>query len=96
MADGFLFVAPNLTSIARNARKIRKTEHIPVFSATDFLLNEIVTTIFRGKASGDEYWKEIIESGYITDIYMTTGWEKSKGATSEHEVAKKKKLQIHY
>lgn len=95
MADGFVFSFKNLAEIAKHERKIRKSEHIPIFSATDFLLNELVNTVFRGKASGDEYWRDIIESGYITDIYMTPGWEKSNGAKSEFDSAKKKNLKIH-
>lgn len=96
MADGFIYSFKNLAMIARRERAIRSEEHIPVFSATDFLFNELVNTVFRGKASGDEYWRDIIESGYITDIYMVPGWESSNGAKSEFDSAKKKHLKIHY
>ncbi len=96
MADGFIFAGKNLMTIAKYERFVRSSEHIPVFSATDFLFNELVNTIFRGKASGDEYWRDIIESGYITDIYMAPGWESSNGAKSEFDSAKKKNLKIHY
>lgn len=96
MADGVIFAGKNLLNIAKHERGVRSKEHIPVFSATDFLLNELVNTVFRGKASGDEYWRDIIESGYITDIYMAPGWEGSNGAKSEFDSAKKKNLKIHY
>lgn len=96
MADGFIFSFKNLAVLSRYERTIKKSERIPVFSATDFLFNELVNTVFRGRASGDEYWRDIIESGYITDIYMTPGWESSNGAKSEFDSAKKKHLKIHY
>jgi len=37
-----------------------------------------------------------IRSSYVTDIFMTPGWQRSKGAIAEHRIAKTKKIKIHY
>lgn len=39
-----------------------------------------------------EFWRKVFSSGNITD----PRWEKSEGATDEHETAKKLDLAIHY
>lgn len=39
---------------------------------------------------------KLLESGFFDAMYMLPGWENSKGAKLEHEVAKKKGIKIFY
>lgn len=43
-----------------------------------------------------KFWRDILESGHVTDIFMTPRWEQSKGAIDEHEAAKQLGIKIHY
>lgn len=95
-SDGLILSFWNLRKIATYTRSVRKKVDFPVFSAVDFLLSELIHSIYFGKQAGDEYWREIFESNYITDVYMTPGWDKSKGAVNEYNIAKKNKLRIHH
>ena len=43
-----------------------------------------------------QFWKMILKSGHITDIFMTPRWEISRGAKVEYITAKKLKIKIHF
>ncbi len=95
MADGLILSFLNLGKIVRHTRNVRKKVDFPVFSAVDFLFGELLHSTYFGKQAGDQYWREIFESNYITDVYMTSGWDKSRGAVNEYNIAKENKLRIH-
>lgn len=96
MSNGLILAFRNLRMIARYTGNVRKKVDFPVFSASDFLLDEALHSLYFGKKADQKYWKDIIESGYITDIFMTPGWEKSRGAVNEYKIAIDRKLKIHY
>ncbi len=95
MTDGLILSFLNLGKIAKHTRNVRKKVDFPVFSAVDFLLSELLLSTYFGKQAGDQYWREIFESNCITDVYMTPGWDKSRGAVNEYNIAKENKLKIH-
>ncbi len=96
MSDGLILSIWNLGMITRHTRSVRKKVDYPVFSAADFLFGELLHSIYFGKQAGDQYWRDIFESKYITDVYMAPGWDKSRGAVNEYNLAKENKLRIHH
>lgn len=95
-SDGVILSVWNLGMIAKHARNVRKKVDYPVFSAVDFLLGEFLHRTYFGKQAGDQYWRDILGSRYVTDVYMTPGWDKSEGAVNEHNFAKENNLRVHY
>jgi hypothetical protein len=77
---------------------------ISIFSSVDlFYGNEFYNQIEDTRLPYKErrtafigFYREILQNSFITDIFMTPRWQKSEGATDEHETAKKQKLTIHY
>ena len=43
-----------------------------------------------------DFARNVLQSGYVTDVFMAPGWEESKTALVEHEAAKQFGLSIHY
>ena len=43
-----------------------------------------------------EFWDKLFESGVIDEIHLTPGWERSEGATREHETAKRLGIKTNY
>lgn len=96
MSGGLILSVWNLRKLFIYTRNVKKKVDFPVFSAVDFLLDELLLSIFFGSKAGDRYWRDIFESNYITDVYMTPGWEKSRGALNEYNTAIGNKLRIHH
>ncbi|MDO8752125.1 MAG: DUF4406 domain-containing protein [Candidatus Wolfebacteria bacterium] len=43
-----------------------------------------------------DFARNVLQSGYVTDVFMAPGWEESKTARAEHEAAKQFGLNVHY
>ena len=95
-------------NIDKNVRRlVGFTEHIrtqndfPIFSSTDVVSDELFERLgleeFQ-KTDWEKFWRDILgaEGKYVTDIFMTPGWEASRGSRDEHKVAKEVGMQIHY
>lgn len=102
-SEGPQFAQTNLRKLESHAKKLRKLHDFPMFTATDVFPPEIYSNLEEWKLSFEEreekvrfFWREILKSGHITDVFMTPRWDKSKGATDEHETAKRIGLKIHY
>lgn len=102
-SDGPKHFEDNRKKLADYAEKLRKIHRFPIFSGVDIFSNEVYGRLEEWRLSFEEretkarlFWREILESRYVTDIFMTPRWEKSKGATDEHKTAKKIGLTIHY
>lgn len=102
-SDGPKHFENNRQKLTDHAERLRKIHEFPIFSAVDVFSIEIYDRLEEWKLSLEEreakarlFWREILESGHVTDIFMTPRWEKSKGATDEHKTAKKIGLTIHY
>lgn len=93
----------NRKRLADYVKKLRRIHKFPMFSAIDVFSSEVYERLVEWKLPFDErevkarsFWRKILKSGHITDVFMTPRWEKSKGAVDEHETAKKIGLTIHY
>lgn len=102
-SDGIEHMQKNIDILARHTERIKEQYGFPMFSAVDVFGNGVYQKLedfnkeehLRHK-SFIEFWRKILSSGHVTDIFMTPRWKESKGATDEHETAKKLGLTIHY
>jgi hypothetical protein len=101
-SDGPEHMDRNIKILKEYTEKLRDTHDFPIFSATDVFSDEIFgrlghfTSHRRMQEEFMQFWRDIFDSGHITDIFMTPRWEKSEGAKDELETAKKLNLKIHY
>ncbi len=99
-SEGSVYLVRNIKNLARYTRFIKRNVDYPVFCALDFIESEAAFRLLPKPPAGREelsqrFWREILESGYITDVFMTPQWELSKGATNEYQTAKRLNLRIH-
>jgi hypothetical protein len=98
-SDGPDYIKRNFKVLEKYTEKLRQTKNYPIFSATDIFHTELLSRLNGGILVDHhflKFWREVLESGYVTDIYMTPGWERSVGAKDEYETAKNRSLKIHY
>lgn len=102
-SDGLEHFETNRKRLAAYVEKLRRIHKFPVFSAVDVFSNNVYAQLEEMTLSFDEreakmrsFWREILKSGCVTDIFMTPRWDKSKGASDEHKIAKQIGLRIHY
>lgn len=91
----------NVKRLDEFTEHVRKTQTFPIFSSTDVFDTALFARIGIPtiKATNwEDFWAEILghEERFITDIFMTPKWEKSRGATDEHRVAKEVGMNIVY
>ena len=102
-SDGEENMMRNIKRLDELTEKLRKKSNFPVFSSVDIFGGGIYDKIedfhlekpLREKAFIN-FWRILLKSGHITDIYMTPRWNKSKGAKDEHKTAKEVEIVIHY
>lgn len=102
-SDGAEFVQRNISRLDDLTDKLRAKNKFPIFSSVDIFYGGLFDRLPESKLQYIErrklfiqFWRDIIGCGYITDIYMAPGWEKSEGATDEHTTATNKGITIHY
>ncbi len=98
-SDGEEFIQKNLKRLDAYTAHLKTTNKIPLFSANDIFSDELFKVLDANGAINEDYlnfWRRILYSGYVTDVFMTPRWEKSHGATQEHLTARKLGITIHY
>lgn len=103
-SDGPEHIERNVLLLAEYANRLRKAHPFPIFSAVDVfgvtgLWDRFVPMFVRGEITDDDFkkfWRGILGSGYVTDVFMTPRWEFSNGARDEHETATACGIRIHY
>lgn len=102
-SDGLEYVEINRKKLSDHTGKLRKIYKFPMFSAVDVFSDNIYAQLEEMALSFEErevkvrsFWRKILKSGCVTDIFMTPRWDKSKGAADEHKTAKQIGLKIHY
>ncbi len=89
----------NIQRLILFTEKAEEKFKMPTFSAADIFPEVIFKKITKTKFDPEDFinfWKDIFNSGYITDIFMTPRWQESYGASDEHRMAKELGLNIHY
>lgn len=99
-SDGPDKIAENRIRLNRITDLLRSTEQFPIFSAVDIFSDHIYEVCSRdGRKSNSDFinfWRSVLKTKLITDIFMTPRWEESEGATDEHNIAEQLGLNIHY
>lgn len=102
-SEGPKYFEMNRKRLVSYARKLREIHEFPIFSAVDVFSDNIYAQLEEMALPFDEkevkirsFWRKILKSGCVTDIFMTPRWERSKGASDEHRTAKQIGLKIHY
>ncbi len=94
--DGKDMIETNFERLARYTAFIRESNDFTIFSLTDIFNKKLISRfIWVPQEEWRAFWRNVIENGYITDIFMTPRWRESTGAIDEHTVAHKIKLKIH-
>ena len=98
-SDGPEHVKENRRVLVELAGVLGSMFSFPVCTMQDLFS---VATLRRLKDKGytsrhyTEFACEILKSGYITDVFMSPRWEKSKSARAEHDAAERFGITIHY
>ncbi len=98
-SDGPEQKAINIHNLQEQTQKLRGQHDFPIFSCLDIFSHELFDQITPHPVSEEDmylFYREMLNSGYVTDIFMTPRWERSIGASDEHAAARKRGLTIHY
>lgn len=91
-----LDIIRNFRTLHNYTKLVRKNVDFPVFSAIDFFGRTILIKLTYQKKDNQKLWNKILQSGYITDLFMAPGWKESNGAISEYKTAKKSGIKIRH
>jgi hypothetical protein len=97
-ADGPEHIERNIKKLLEYTNLLNKGYSFSIFSDPQVFTSEMNNRYKKqGVAYHEfiEFWRKVLKSGYITDIFMTPGWERSTGAKDEYLLAKKLGLHIH-
>jgi len=97
-SEGPEHIERNRKRLQEITRELEAKKGFPIFCASDVLNAEVIQILHKSLLVEDflKFWRDILGSGYITDIFMTPGWEKSVGARDEHKIAQSLNLKIFY
>lgn len=98
-SDGPENIPKNILRLEKFTEDIRIKSKIPIFSATDIFDDELFARLSIAGAKNADYevfWRQVLDSGFVTHMYLTPRWEISHGAQDEHQVAKNLNMEIIY
>jgi len=98
-SDGPENISQNVARLSRFTKRVRQETGFPIFSSTDVFSNKLFAQI-GGPTKYTQrdwhlFWRKVLGSGAVTDVFMTPRWQESRGATDEHKTSTKMKVQIH-
>jgi hypothetical protein len=95
-SDGERSIDLNLRRLAGYTEFLRETNDFPIFSATDIFDEELIKRIgYHEEERWMSFWKSVLISGHITDLFMTPRWRDSRGANGEYKAGMEIKMKIH-
>jgi len=98
-SDGRDKIWENIRALDDFAEQLRKANSFPIFSAVDVFSEDVYGAINLESLPDADFkifWRDVLGSGYVTDIFMGPRWEDSEGAKDEHEFSKSAGILIHY
>ena len=95
-SDGLERLEENRRILSEKTEKFRQNYYFPIFCANDIITPEFVEKNGHEGTPYIAFWRKVLESGLVTDVFMTLGWKSSVGATDEHTTAKINELNIVY
>ncbi len=102
-SDGNKKIKDNMNRLEKYTIALRNKLSFPVFSGVDVFEDRVYSKLEEREFAREmrqnhfiEFWRKVLRSGHITDIFMTPRWEESEGARDEMDIAKKQKIEIHF
>ncbi len=95
-SDGEKHIPANMEALTIYTEFYRTHMPFPVFSATDVFHPWTVKKFNLTQPEWFDFWNNVLNSGKITDVFMTPRWKDSQGSIEEHKTAKRLKLKVHY
>lgn len=102
-SDGEERIDHNLQKLSQYTRQLEEEHGFPMFCVADIFTPELYEQLEEMSWSAEireEHMRtcfcNVLESGHITDIFMTPGWKGSTGSKMEHSTAEINELDIHY
>ncbi|KKR50513.1 MAG: hypothetical protein UU81_C0002G0027 [Microgenomates group bacterium GW2011_GWC1_41_8] len=92
-------IEENIQRLIAHTDRLRTIHNFPIFTPPDVFPDDVferTNAINHPSEKWIEFWRTILESGHVTDIFMTPRWQLSRGATDEHETAQRIGITIHY
>ena len=93
----------NREKLHKHTLALEKKLKYPIFSSIDIFSGEVYMKIPYYELKYEEreetvraFWDGLLGAGYVTDIFMTPGWERSTGAKRELEISQQNGIKIHY
>ncbi|MCR4329631.1 MAG: DUF4406 domain-containing protein [Candidatus Roizmanbacteria bacterium] len=97
-SDGAVYKQRNIRRLMVYSQTVQQRVLFPVFCASNFF-DDAVYSCFKQQGAVYEdfmfFWRRILKSRLVTDIFMMEGWERSRGAQDEYNTAKKCNIMIH-
>lgn len=98
-SDGAQHIDRNLRLLSNHTQTLDAQHNFPIISAP-LIFDKFLIARLEGQGAKNEdfmhFWRSILASGHITDIFFTPRWQESAGAQDEFETAKRLGLRIHY
>lgn len=98
-SDGPEHAERNFRNLEFYTKILQGRTSFPIFSATEIFHAELLQRLRAREHIGDEFikfWRSVLSSGHVTDVFFTPRWDESAGALDEHEIAKITGLSVHY
>jgi hypothetical protein len=89
----------NVKRLAGFADSVCLQSNFPIFSSTYLITDALFEKLGMqtiAQADWQKFWRDVLSSGFITDIFMTPRWEISYGSCDEHKTAQEVGMKIHY
>jgi len=84
----------NRRQLVETAQKLRNSRNYPIFTPSEVI--EADNENRFGKELVHKLWLHVLKEGGVTDLLMLPGWEESKGASEEYDLAESLGMRIHY
>lgn len=101
-SDGDEHIAKNIQTLQEHTERIRDVYGFPVFSSPDIFSLDLVKRLeimelprLQREETMRRFFKDLLASGFISDVFMTPRWEFSEGATDEYNLAIEFGLAVH-
>jgi len=98
-SDGPTHIEENLEVLQVYTKTVSSCFNIPAFCVGDIFTYNTLEFFESQKIQHQDlvsFWHKVLSLNYITDVFMTPDWTRSRGATEEHKSAERLKLTIHY
>lgn len=102
-SEGDEFMERNIKRLHLYTTHLGQMYDFPIFSSVDVFGNGLYAQIKEFTFERElrekhfvNFWRGVLRSGHLTDVFMTPRWEISSGARDEHEISLEAKITIHY